>query len=157
MSLFIKREMIQQLIAVGDRYSEQAAICADAGAFQATAVMLAIAFEARLFCTVAMSQHVLEPDGKWPGGDPSRWELGRLVGVARDAGWFASDPILEEAVSAINDLRIAAVHPAAYVRDGAWFVTERELEAMRTALIGAMEVLARIVRDLPPPTPGQLA
>jgi hypothetical protein len=60
-------------------------------------------------------------------------------------------------VSAINDLRIAAVHPAAYVRDGARFVTKRELEAMRSVLIGAMDVLARIVRELPPPSPGDLA
>jgi len=156
MSLFVKREMIQQLIEVADRYSEEAAICAEAGAFQATALMLAIAFEARLFCTVVMSQHVLEPEGKWPSGDPSRWELGRLVGVAREAGWFASDPLLEEAVSAINDLRIWAVHPAAYVRDGARFTTGRELEAMRKVLIGAMDVLARIARDLPAPTSDQL-
>lgn len=151
MTLFVTREMIQQLIEVADRYSDEAAICADAGALQATAVMLAIAFEARLFCTVAMSQHVLEPEGKWPSGDPSRWELGRLVGVAREAGWFGSDPILEEAVSAINNLRIAAVHPAAYVRDGFGFVTERDLDGMRKIIIGAMDVLARIVRDLPPP------
>jgi hypothetical protein len=156
-SLFIKREMIQQLIELGERYSDEAAICAEAGASQATAVMLAIAFEARLFCAVAMSQHVLEPEGKWPSGNPSKWELGRLVGVAREAGWFGSDPILEEAVSAINDLRITAVHPAAYVRDGAWFVTERELEAMRKVLIGAMDVLARIVRELPPPSAEALA
>jgi hypothetical protein len=60
-------------------------------------------------------------------------------------------------VSAINHLRITAVHPAAHVRDGAWFLTERELEAMRKALIGAIDVLARIVRELPPPSAEALA
>jgi hypothetical protein len=60
-------------------------------------------------------------------------------------------------VSAINELRITAVHPAAHVRDGARFLTERELEAMRKALIGAMDVLAGVVRELPPPSAEALA
>ena len=149
MSLFIKREMIEQLIELADQYEHEGAKCADAGAFQAANVMFTIAFEAKLFCAVGMSQHVLEAEAKWPGGDPFKWELGRLVGAARDADWF--EPTLEEAVSEINSIRIAAVHPAAYIRDGGYFLSEVELEAIFNALVAADEALGRIVQDLPLP------
>ncbi len=98
------------------------------------------------------SQHVLEAEGQWPRGDPFKWELGRLVGVARDAEWF--DPRFEEVVSAINDVRIAAVHPAAYIRDDAHFTTEPELGAVRHAIDDANDALRMIIRDLPDP-PGE--
>jgi hypothetical protein len=152
---FITQEMIGQLIELSDRNRAEAARCADAGAFEAGCVMMAATFEAMLFCTVSMSEHVLQPAGNWPEGDPFKWTLGVLVGIANRAGWFAGRGVgesdLGEAVEAVNDLRIFSLHPAAAVRDGAVPLGEREFAAIFNLLVAADDALAAVIDALPDP------
>jgi hypothetical protein len=121
--------------------------------------MMGCVLEAMLFCAVGMSEHVLRADGHWPPGDsdPFKWELGRLVGIAKGAGWFAQEAFprarLDEAVKWINYVRICSVHPAAYVREGAYFASEREFAAVFAVLTAADNALGEVINALPDPPP----
>lgn len=151
--------MIGQLTEIADRYRLEAGICADAGAFQAGIVMMGCVLEAMLFCSVGMSEHVLRAKAHWPAGetDPFKWELGRLVDIAKRAGWFAQEAFpgarLEEVIEWVNDVRICSVHPAAYIRDGAYFATEQEFAAVFAVLTAADHALGEVIRTLPDPPP----
>jgi hypothetical protein len=152
-SVWIKQGTIAQLVDFADSYREEAGRCADAGAFTAACVMMASTLEAMLLSTVGMAQHVLEPEGLWPVGDPFDWTLGRLVGTASRAGWFDNDPVgdLADAIESINTVRICCIHPGAYIRDRATPFTELQLEALFAVFVAADTALGRAIRDLPPP------
>jgi hypothetical protein len=148
----ITRDEIRELVDLHDRYRKEAAVCADAGAFTAATVMMGSALEAMLVCTVRMAEHVLRPDNLWPSGDPAKWTLGAVLKVANKAGWFAAfGHSLEDAVEAVNNVRISGVHPAAYIRDGAWPFEEREFSAVFTVLMSADQALGDFVKRLPQP------
>jgi hypothetical protein len=148
----ITQEEIRMLIDLHERYREEAGKSADAGAFTAATVMMGSALEAQLLCTVRMAEHVLRPANQWPSGDPLDWTLGKIVKAANDAGWFATvGPALPAAIEAVNRVRVVCVHPAAYIRDGAWPLSEREFAAVFNALVGASMALGDVVRNLPQP------
>jgi hypothetical protein len=154
--LFITQQMIQQLIELNDRFRVDAGRAADAGSYMAGCVMMSSAIETMLFCSLGMSQHVLELAGLWPEReDPFKWTLGRMIGLATAAGWFAGRDLhgvdLSEAVDALNDLRIMWVHPAAYIRDGGQSPREEHFAALFAILLAVDEALGDVVKGIPAP------
>ncbi len=148
----ITQEEIGQLIGLHDRYRKEAAICADAKAFTAAIAMMGSALEAMLVCTVRMAEHVLRPANRWPSGDPAKWTLGTVAKVANGEGWFAAfGHSLPEAIQAVNNVRVSCLHPAAYIRDGAWPLSEREFSAVFSVLLSADQALGDVVNKLPQP------
>jgi hypothetical protein len=158
-TLFIKREIIEQLLELHDRYLDQAGRCADAGAFEGALVMLGSAIENMLFLTVTMSEHVLRETGSWPEGDPFKWTLGPLIATATKAGWFENhgipDTDLAAVVEAINKVRVSTIHPAAYVRDGGRPLDEQAFKASVSVASAIDDALTRVVNELPPPPSDQ--
>jgi hypothetical protein len=72
--------------------------------------------------------------------------------VANAAGWFAAfGHSLPEAIEAMNNVRVSCLHPAAYIRDGAWPFGEREFSAVFTVLQSADQALGDVGDALPQP------
>ena len=148
----ITQEEIGLLIGLHDHYLQEAVTCADAGAYTAATAMMGSALEAQLICTVRMSEHVLRPANLWPSGDPADWSLGTVVKVAKRAGWFAAvGPSLDDAIGAVNDVRVTCLHPAAHIRDGARLIGEREFGAVFNVLMSADRALGNVINELPQP------
>jgi hypothetical protein len=159
MTLFIKQEMIDQLVGLHERYSDQAVRCAQAGVHEAAFVMMASAVETMLFSTITMSEHVLRDSDLWPEKHPFDWTLGTMIGIATRAGWFEDHGIpgadLGAAVEGVNLVRVGVLHPAAYIRDGGLPLSERQLAAAFAVLLAVDDALGHVVSELPPPSEPQ--
>lgn len=113
--------------------------------------MMGSALEAQLVCSIRMAEHILRSARNWPSGDPAKWTLGPLVETAKAAGWFQSAPGLDDALEGLNVVRVCCIHPAAFIRDGAWPLREHDFTAIFHALNDADRTLGDAVSNLPPP------
>lgn len=141
----ITMQQLTELTEIAGELSEQAQRCREAGLWSAALIHLAGSAEAALLATICIFEPELRNAGLWrpPKGDPTRWTLGQLAGVARDAGWLPVQPAtagheaegkpsepaqssddlfacldgqIGDAMKFVEQLRNMIVHPGAFVR-----------------------------------------
>lgn len=119
MTRYFDEDTRQRLIALTESARNEARASRSAGAYRAACIMIGSAVEAALLAAVATVEVELRESGRWPTGNPLRWDLGTLLKIAKQAEWLPASTSgyeLSDAVNAVEQLR-NLVHPAAYVRD----------------------------------------
>lgn len=119
--------------------------CRDCGQWAAALFLLGGSAEAALLATTGVFEPELRTAGLWnpPKGDPTKWTLGNLGNIARNAGWLPSqspsaaqeiprqrpaqggeadiftclDGETGDALRFVERLRNMIAHPGAYVRE----------------------------------------
>ncbi|MHB1787515.1 MAG: hypothetical protein ACYCS7_15545 [Acidimicrobiales bacterium] len=134
-----------ELAELAGNLHTEAGRCRDCGRWAAALFFLGGSAEAALLANVGVSEPELRAAGLWnpPKGDPTKWTLGNLGNLARNAGWLPtqSPPAAEptsrqrpaqsveddiftsldgetgDALRFVERIRNMIAHPGAYVRE----------------------------------------
>jgi hypothetical protein len=123
-------DQFKRVVELAGSYHEEAARCADAGAFYAACIMIGCALEAALLATAAIFENDLRQQDRWPTGKPlEKWDLSELTALARREGWLPAlgsgeprdlnESEVGDAVEFVRWLRNLAAHPGRHIRDAA--------------------------------------
>lgn len=121
-------DQFKQAVELAGIYHEEAARCADAGAFYAACVMIGCAVEAALLATAAIFENDLRREGRWPRDKPlEKWDLNELATLARETSWLPAlgsgeprdldESEVGDAIEFVRWLRNLAAHPGRHIRD----------------------------------------
>jgi hypothetical protein len=129
----LTQDHVRQLVDLAGVLRDEADDCAKNKHWRAAVMLIAQSVEAGLVATVYCCETELRALHAWPAGPdspPQQWPIGKLLGVARRAGWLAqglhadTSPIdalsgeIGDAVAFLHEARNLAVHPGRAVVGG---------------------------------------
>jgi hypothetical protein len=130
LSFTLSPEQVRDLVTWAGELRDEAERCVAAEAWRAGVVLLGSAVEAGILATLCSLEPELRDGGWWPSKDPTRWTLGDLVHVARNAGVlphelaapqsdvFATlEGSIGDAALFLGRVRNMLIHPGAYSRE----------------------------------------
>lgn len=141
----ISQQQLAELTELAGKLHAEAERCRDARRWLAALMLLGGSVEAVLLATTCIFEPELRKAGLWKPrkDDPTRWTLGELATITRQAGWLPAQPPdtsddrtephqkattddtiftpldgqIGDAMKFVERLRNMIVHPGAYVRE----------------------------------------